>query len=296
MKVLVSGAGGLVGSALTPALRAAGHAPSALVRRSAREGEVSWDPGAGRLDPAALAGFDAVVHLAGEGISSARWNGAVKARIRDSRVQGTDLLARTLAGLERPPQALVCASAVGYYGDRGEEALTEASAPGEGFLSGVCRDWEAACAPAARKGIRVVNLRFGVILSARGGALAKMLLPFKLGVGGKLGSGRQYMPWLTLEDAVAIVLHALSQRGLSGAVNAVAPGTATNGEFTRALGAALKRPAILPMPAFAARLAFGEMADALLLSSARVLPEKLKASGYGFRHPTLSEGLKAVLS
>jgi hypothetical protein len=237
-----------------------------------------------------------VVHLAGENIASGRWNAARKARIRDSRVEGTALLARTLAELENPPSVLVCASAIGYYGDRGDEVLTEDSIPADDFLGTVCREWEAASAPAAEAGIRVVSLRFGVILARSGGALAKMLTPFKMGAGGKVGSGQQFMSWISLDDAVRTIDHAIATSDLSGPVNAVSPNPVTNAEFTRALGGELRRPTVLPMPAFAARLAFGEMADALLLASARVQPKRLVESGFEFRHPEIAPALRAVLA
>jgi uncharacterized protein (TIGR01777 family) len=294
MKVLVTGASGLVGSALLPALASAGHQAVRLSRVGGGAGSPAWDPETGRVD-GSLEGFDAVVHLAGESIASGRWNAGRKRRIRDSRVKGTRLLSEALAALSRPPRALIAASAIGFYGDRGDEALTESSAPGEGFLPSVCQEWEAACAPAAAKGIRVVNLRFGMILSPRGGALAKMLTPFKLGVGGPIGPGSQFMSWITLDDAAGIVLHALGRESLRGPVNAVAPVPSTNAGFTKALGRTLRRPAFLPMPAFAARLAFGEMADALLLSSARVLPRALEKSAYPFKHPALEEALRDIL-
>jgi uncharacterized protein (TIGR01777 family) len=243
-----------------------------------------------------LDGFDAVVHLAGENIAAGRWTESVKERIRKSRVDGTQLLSRALARLKQPPRAVVQASAVGFYGNRGDESLTESSPRGQGFLPAVCVAWEAAAEPAEKQGIRVVFLRFGVILSRKGGALKKMLLPFRLGVGGVIGDGSQYMSWITLDDAVAAIQHALSTEGLRGPVNVVSPQPVTNRGFTRTLGRALGRPTVFPMPAFAARLAFGEMADALLLSSQRVLPDRLLGSGYSFRHPDLEPALRHVLA
>jgi uncharacterized protein len=235
------------------------------------------------------------VHLAGEGIAARRWSDAQKARIRESRARGTRLLAEALAGLSTPPRTLVSASAIGYYGDRGEQLLVEESPPGQGYLPEVCQAWEAATEPAARQGIRVVCLRFGIILSPAGGALAKMLPAFKLGAGGMLGSGRQYMSWISLDDALGAVLQTLEITPLRGPVNAVAPHPVTNAEFTKTLGRVLIRPTIFPMPAFAARLVFGEMADALLLSSTRVEPKRLIASNYPFRHSELEPALRQLL-
>lgn len=240
-------------------------------------------------------GPDAVVHLAGENIARARWSERQKALIRDSRVKGTRLLCDLLARYSPPPKALVCASAVGYYGDRADEILKEESAPGSGFLADVCREWEAATQPAVERGIRVVNLRIGIVLSPMGGALAKMLTPFKLGVGGTIGSGRQYMSWIALDDVVGAIHFALTNESLHGPVNAVAPNPVTNREFTHTLGRVLSRPTLFPMPAFAARLVLGEMADALLLASARVEPAQLLASGFTFRHPDLEAALRALL-
>ena len=297
MKILVSGSTGFIGSALVPFLTSDGHSVVQLLRKPVAtvNPTLTWDPAAGRLDAAAFEGFDAVVHLAGESIASGRWTAAKKERIRSSRVDATRLLCNALARLGRPPKALICASAIGYYGDRGDEVLREESAPGRDFLAGVCRDWEAASEPAARKGIRVVNLRFGVVLGRGGGALARMLPPFRLGLGGRIGSGRQYISWITLDDAVGSVQHALATGALRGPANAVAPRAVTNQEFTRTLGRTLGRPTLFPMPAFAARLAFGEMADALLLGSARVEPARLLASGYRFRHGDLEGSLRHLL-
>ncbi len=256
-----------------------------------------WDPARREIDAAGLEGHDAVLHLAGENVGSGRWTAARKAAIRDSRVNGTRLLCDALAGLARPPRTLVCASAVGYYGDRGEETLTEESPPGTGYLAEVCREWEAAATPAARKGIRVVTLRIGMVLSPKGGALARILPPFRAGLGGVIGGGRQYVGWVALDDLPHIVLHALQCGDLSGPVNAVAPRPVTNREFTGALGKALSRPTPLPVPAFALRLAVGrEMADALLLASARVVPRRLEKTGYRFRFPELGAALRHMLA
>jgi uncharacterized protein (TIGR01777 family) len=296
MHILVTGSTGLIGSALIPSLTADGHEVTRLLRSQPKPGEkaISWEPEAGRLDPKGLEGIDAVVHLAGENIAE-RWTAQKKTRIRDSRVKGTRLLSDTLARLEMPPKVLVCASAIGYYGDRGEELLTEASSPGRGFLAEVCQAWEEAAEPARRKGIGVVHLRFGMILSAAGGALAKMLPPFRLGIGGALGSGRQYISWIAIDDVIGAVHHALVSAGMSGPTNTVAPQAVTNQEFTRVLGKVLGRPTVLPMPAFAARLMFGEMADEVLLASARVQPTKLLSTGYVFRYPDLEPALRHVL-
>jgi hypothetical protein len=293
LKVLVTGSTGLIGSRLAALLTGGGDSVVPLVRRSPRTGEVRWDPD-GSVDAAALEGADAVVHLAGESIVG-RWTDAKKAKIRESRVRGTRVLAEALAGLERPPRVLACASAIGFYGDRGDERLDESSPQGAGFLPEVCRDWEAAAAPARGKGIRVANLRFGMVLSPHGGALAKMLPPFRIGAGGIIGSGRQYWSWIALDDAVGAIHHVLQTDALHGPVNAVAPQSVTNREFTKTLGKVLSRPTFLPMPAFAARLALGEMADALLLASARVEPKKLTAAGYPFALPGLEEALLMVL-
>ena len=295
MKILVSGSTGLVGSALVPFLLTGGHQVARLVRsQPTAGGEVPWDPAAGRLEATNLEGLDAVVHLAGERITG-RWTAAKKARIRSSRVQGTRLLAEALAGMKQPPKTLVCASAIGYYGHRGDELLREESPPGAGFLAEVCREWEAAARPAAEKGLRVVHLRIGVVLSAAGGALARMLTPFKLGLGGRIGPGSQFMSWIAIEDLTGAIHHALANESLRGPVNAVAPRAITNREFTKTLGRVLGRPTIFPMPAFAARLAFGQMADELLLASARVEPTRLIASGYKFRTPELEAALRHLL-
>jgi uncharacterized protein len=298
MNVLVSGSTGLVGTALIPALMAGGHEVIRLVRAKSRTPSkeiIGWNPEARYVDSAGLEGLDAIIHLAGEPIAAGRWNSAKKGRIRDSRVQGTRLLCDALSHSNRPPATLLCASAIGFYGDRGDEVLTESSAVGSGFLADVCREWEAANDPARQKGIRVVNLRFGVILSTGGGALAKMLTPFKMGVGGIIGSGRQYMSCISIDDCIGAIQHALATDNLAGPTNIVQPGPVTNHVFTKTLGKVLGRPTIFPMPAFAARLAFGEMADQLLLASARVEPQKLVNSGYHFRHPDLETALRQVL-
>lgn len=295
MRISVTGSSGLIGSALVPALTAEGHEVARVVRSATAGGAWRWDPGAGHVDARAVNGMDAVVHLSGENIAAGRWTAARKARIRDSRRHGTRVMAEAVAGADPRPKALLCASAMGFYGDRGDESLTEASAPGRGFLPEVSREWEAACAPARDRGVRVVHLRFGIVLSPAGGALAKMLLPFRLGVGGVVGSGRQWWSWVSLDDVLGAIRHALVTPGLAGPVNVTAPNPVTNADFTRTLGRVLSRPTLFPVPAFAARLAFGEMADALLLASARVVPERLLQTGYAFRHPELEPALRHLL-
>jgi uncharacterized protein (TIGR01777 family) len=284
----------MVGRALAAALERDGVEVRRLVRRpgAARGGAIFWDPEAGAIDAGGLEGVAGVVHLAGESVADGRWTARKKARIEASRVKGTRLLAQTLAGLEAKPEVLVSASAVGFYGLRGDEALTEAAAPGEGFLAEVCRAWEAATAPAEAAGIRVVRARLGVVLAKEGGALEKMRLPFKLGVGGRVGDGRQFMSWISLADLVCALRRALDDPRLEGPVNLVAPEPVTHAELARALGAALHRPAVLPVPAFAAKAVFGaEKAEEMLLGGQRVVPAKLKAAGFDFRHPSLDSAL-----
>jgi len=256
---------------------------------------VRWDPVSGQFDAAAGEGADALVHLAGASIAGGRWNAARKSLLRTSRLDATRHLIGALSRLQRPPRVLVTASAIGYYGDRNDETLTERSTPGNDFLAALCREWEAEAARGAEFGARVVMLRFGIILATHGGALARMLLPFKLGVGGRLGSGRQWMSWLTLDDTVEIVKLALASPALSGPVNTVTPQPVQNNDFTRILARALHRPALFPAPAFALRVALGEMADALLLVSQRVVPAKLQQAGYQFAHPDLATALEELL-
>jgi len=296
MRIVVSGATGFIGSALVKHLTAAGHQVVPLGRSRSDPRGIVWNPEAGQIEAEKLAGTDAVVHLAGENIASGRWTAAKKARLVNSRVKGTRLLADTLAKMSSPPQTLVSASAIGYYGDRGSEVLREESPPGRGFLAELCKQWEASTDAATRKGIRVVHTRLGIVLAAHGGVLGKMLLPFKLGVGGKIGSGNQYMSWISLDDLCSAFLHTLQSTALHGAVNAVAPNPVTNQQFTKALGRVLARPTIFPIPAFAARLAMGEMADDLLLFSARVEPAKLLAARFAFKHTELESALKSILS
>jgi uncharacterized protein len=298
MKILVSGSHGLVGKALTSLMTEDSHEVVRLVRREHNVGspEVEWYPDRGRIDAQHLEGIDAVVHLAGDNIAAGRWTGQKKRTIRESRVQGTTLLSDTLASLSRPPSVFISASAIGFYGNRGDELLTEKSPPGNDFLARVCTDWEAATKSAAEKGIRTVHARFGVILDAREGALAKMLPPFRAGIGGKVGNGKQWMSWIALEDVIGGLKFLLEDKSIDGPVNLVAPNPVTNAEFTSTLGRVISRPTIFPMPAFAARLAFGEMADALLLSSQRVDPAVLEDNGFLFSWPTLEPALKHILN
>ena len=296
MIVAVTGASGLLGSALLPALRAAGWTPRALVRRAAGLGEVRWDPAGGTIDLAALEGLEAAVHLAGESIAAGRWTPAAKQRIRDSRLQGTRLLAESLAKLAHRPRVLVSASAIGIYGDRGDEALDESAGLGADFLATLGREWEAATQSASDAGIRVVQLRLGIILAREGGALGRILTPFRLGVGGPLGSGRQWMSWIAIDDAVAAVVEVLRNDAARGPVNAVSPGPVRNAEFAAQLGKAVHRPAVLPAPAIALRALFGEMADVALLASQRVVPTRLTDLGFRWKYPTLPTALEGILT
>ena len=296
MRVLISGASGLIGQALTRALSEAGDSTVALVRRAPREGEVQWNP-SGPLAPEKLAGCDAVVHLAGKNIAG-YWTKKFKQAVRDSRVQGTKTLATAAAESFRRsggPGLFISASAIGYYGNRGDELLTEESGPGQGFMADVCQEWEAASNPVREAGLRVVNLRVGVVLAREGGALPPMLLPFQLGLGGRVGSGKQYWSWVAIDDVVGIIRFALQNESLCGPVNVVSPEPARNKDFTRALAAQLHRPAIFPLPAFIVRTLLGQMGDAALLGSARVVPARLMAAGYQFHHPTLQAALQAAL-
>ena len=293
-KVLVSGSSGFIGAAVVPALQEDGYEVIRLVRGvSFSPNQVLWNPGE-PLRPGLVSGFDAVVHLAGESILG-RWTEAKKCRIRESRVLGTRHLAEALAKAAERPRVLVSASAIGYYGDRGAEILREESTSGTGFLPNVCLGWESASVPATQAGIRTAQIRIGIVLSSKGGALAKMLMPFRLGVGGNMGSGRQWWSWIVLQDLVGAILHILKTASVQGPVNAVAPHPVINADFTKTLGKVLSRPTIFPMPAFAARLTFGQMADELLLASQRVTPSKLLASGYIFQQPDLQPALEALL-
>jgi uncharacterized protein len=296
MEVLVTGSSGFIGSALMSELKSRGHGVRRLVRSGPGAGRVMWDPTSGTIDKDGLDGIEGVVHLAGEGIGSRRWNAAHKARILDSRVRGTHLLAETLASLTPSPKVLVSASASGYYGDRGDEQLTESSEPGADFLAEVCKQWEAATESAEKAGVRVAHTRSGIVLSKRGGAFARLLLPFRLGVGGPLGSGRQYWPWITLRDEVRAMVHLLETDGLSGPFNLCAPDAVPQAELARTLGRLLKRPSILPAPAFSLKLVLGEMGDALVLSSQRMIPARLRETGFEFEHPQLEGGLKWAIA
>jgi hypothetical protein len=296
MKLLVSGSGGLIGSELIPSLSKAGHHVLRLVRRpTGGPGEVGWDPDRGSIDAGALTGVQAAIHLAGENIAARRWSDAHRTRIRESRKRGTLLLAKALAGLPEPPLVMISASAVGYYGNRGDRLLTEDSGSGSGFLPEVCREWESATWTAAEAGTRVVCLRLGIVLTRQGGALARMLPAFRCGLGGPLGNGRQYWSWITVDDVIGIIERALLETALVGPVNAVVPNPVTNAEFSRSLADVLRRPAFLPVPAALLRLVLGEMADELLLASARVLPSRLLAVGYRFKHPELEAALRHLL-
>jgi uncharacterized protein (TIGR01777 family) len=291
MKILVSGSHGLVGKALINALTADGHEIVRLVRNKPNAAEIEWHPNQGRLDASSLEGVDAVVHLAGESIASGRWSDEKKRSIRDSRVKGTALLSEALAQLSRPPAVFVSASAIGYYGNRGDELLTETSAPGNDFLANVCVEWEHATHAAVEKGIRTVHARFGIILDANEGALGKMLTPFRMGVGGRVGNGKQWMSWIAIGDVVNGLKALIEDGSTRGPVNFVAPNPVTNAEFTKTLGRVLSKPTFLPMPEFGVRLAFGEMGEALLLSSQRVKPGVLTQ----FNWPTLDAALRHLL-
>jgi uncharacterized protein len=298
LKILISGASGVVGKAATEALHFDGHRVAHFVRPGGNvsPGDVRWDPASGSIDAGAMEGADAILHFAGAGIGDARWSEARKKILRSSRVNSTRVLVDAIAKLREKPRVLLVASAVGYYGDRGEEMLTESSANGSGFLAALARDWEAQSLRAESLGVRSVLLRFGMILSPRGGALPRMLRPFKLGLGGRLGSGRQWMSWVALEDVVCVIRMALTSERLSGPVNVVSPNPVRNAEFARVLARILHRPAIFAAPAFALRLTLGEMADELLLASQRVLPQKLLAAGCAFRFADLEPALKSILT
>lgn len=294
MKIAVTGASGLVGAALVPALEAAGHEVVRLVRRRpASTQELEWDPQAGTIDAAGLAGTNGAVHLSGATIGR-RWNDARKAEILDSRVLSTRLLAETLSALDPLPSALVCAGGIGIYGDRGDEILTEESELGSGFLSDVGRAWESACEPARTTGIRVVNLRAGIVLSRKGGALGRLLTPFKLGLGGRVGSGKQWWSWVALDDVVAAIRFAL-EGDVAGPVNLVSPNPVTNAQFTKALGKAVGRPTVFPFPSFAAKAMFGEMAEEALLTGQRALPARLLDAGFAFEYPEIDSALQRAL-
>jgi uncharacterized protein (TIGR01777 family) len=294
-RILVSGISGPIGATLLPSLKTRGYEVTRLVRGVATgDDQISWNPSK-PIAPDSVSRFDAVIHLAGESIVG-RWSKTKKAKIRDSRVLGTTNLAQALAQANRKPEVFICSSAIGYYGDRGNELLNERSRPGSGFLAEVCREWEAATQPAAQAGIRTVQIRTGVVLSPKGGALGKMLTPFKMGVGGKIGDGRQWMSWIDVQDMVGAIHHILKSDLLQGPVNMVAPKPVTNAEFTETLGSVLSRPTILPMPAFAVKLAFGEMGETVLLGRQRVEPAQLVTSGYPFRFTSLRASLENLLN
>lgn len=299
LRVALSGASGMLGTALRHALSTRRNETLQLVRGApATSSQLGWNPAAEPplADPAALEGLAAAIHLSGASVAGGRWTAAYRREIAVSRVRSTQSLAGLLAGLHRPPRVLLVASAVGFYGDRGEELLDEESAPGTGFLAALCKQWEAAAQPAVEVGIRVVNLRFGVVLGRGPGALARMLPVFRMGLGGRLGTGRQWMSWISLGDAINAILFAMDTAALAGAVNMTSPNPVRNAEFTRALARQLGRPAVLPVPAFALRLALGQMADEALLASARAVPGRLTAAGFRFTHPSLEEALAAALT
>ena len=293
-RIAVSGASGLIGRGLVPTLREGGHEVVPLVRRAATAGEIFWNPANGELDPRALSGFDAVVHLSGENISG-RFTEAHKREILESRARSTRLIAQTLSKMERPPRSLICASAIGYYGNRGNEPLDEESSAGEGFLAEVVKAWESSADPARAAGLRVCHVRVGVVLTPNGGALSELLTPFRLGVGGRIGDGKQVWSWIAYEDVLRVFAAVLSDEGYVGPVNATAPAPATNAELTRELGKALGRPTLFPLPAAVIKLLFGEMGQTLLLDGARILPKKLLARHFEFRYPTLEGALRALL-
>tara|TARA_R110000850_G_scaffold18381_9_gene56071 strand:+ start:1602 stop:2501 length:900 start_codon:yes stop_codon:yes gene_type:complete len=299
MKLLISGSSGLVGSHLCQKLDAdPAYEAVRLVRKQSAEKQgttVMWQPGSDCMDLSLFAGIDAVIHLGGVNIADKRWSPEIKQKIYNSRVQSTSLLANSMAQLEQPPATFICASAIGYYGDRGDERLDENSPRGTGFLPDVCEGWESATQPARDAGVRVVNTRFGMILDKQGGALGQMLTPFKFGVGGKLGSGSQYWSWIALPDVVNAILFCLQHSEIQGPVNFVAPDEVTNLEFTKTLGNVLARPTCLPVPAWAINTIFGEMGQALMLCSARVTPQKLQEAGYQFAYPKLEEAFRGLL-
>ena len=296
MRVAVTGSHGLIGSGLLDALHTRGDEAVRLVRDQPQPGEARWEPAEGKIDAKALEGVDAVVHLAGVGIGDRRWSDEHKRAVLDSRVQGTTLLARTLASLTDRPSVLVSASAVGYYGDRGDEVLTEDAGPGTGFLSEVCEQWERSTAPAEDAGIRVAHLRTGLVMSREGGALKQMLVPFRLGAGGRIGSGRQWWSWIAIDDELGAILHVVGDDTVRGPVNLTAPNPVTNAEFTKTLGKVLGRPTLLPTPTFALKALFGgDAVDEMFLGGQRVVPAKLEATAYEFRHPHLEPALRALL-
>ena len=295
MKILISGSHGLVGQALISSFGGE-HDVVRLVRSSPKAGEIEWHPNQDQIDAAKLEGFDAVINLAGENIAGGRWTDEQKRKIRDSRVNGTHLLSEGIAKLSKRPSVFLCASATGIYGDRDDEILDEQSESGGGFLAGVCREWEQATEPAVKAGVRTVNLRFGPIIAREGGMLAKLLTPFKMGMGGRIGSGKQFISWVAIDDVIPAMKSALTGESFRGPLNVVSPNPVTNEVFTKTLGHVLSRPTALAMPAFAARLAFGEMADEMLLTSQRVMPKKLTAAGFEFQCPELEGTFRKYLA
>lgn len=296
VKILVTGSTGLVGSKLVPYLVSCGHDVDRLKRGEPQNGgDPVWAPSKNQLEASQLEGYDAIVHLAGENIASGRWTDDKKRSLRDSRINGTNLIVEALSKLKEPPKVLVTASAIGFYGDRGEEELTEESKKGNGFLADLCKDWEETARKAEDIGIRTVNLRIGVVLSPEGGMLQKILPPFQMGAGGRIGSGEQYMSWISIDDLVKVIHHVVEDDSAKGPVNAVAPEPVTNSAFTEALGKVLSRPTIFPVPEFGAKLAFGEMAEELMLASSKVIPEKLISKGYQFSQPKIEGALRHVL-
>ena len=295
MKIAIAGASGLIGSALIPILQSEGNQVTRLVRSSPKPGEIEWHPNQDQVSARSLEGFDCVINLAGENIAGGRWTDDQKRKIRESRVNGTHLLSEAIAKMNSKPRAFICASATGIYGDRDDETLDEQSESGGGFLAGVCREWEQATEPASKAGVRVVNLRMGPVLAREGGMLSKLLTPFKMGMGGKVGSGKQYISWVALDDAVNAIKLAIDDESIHGPINIVSPNPVRNEEFTKTLGHVLNRPTALAMPAFAARLAFGEMADEMLLASQKVLPKRLSQAGFQFQYPTLESAMRKYI-
>ena len=299
MRVLISGASGLIGTALTSRLETAEMEVKQLTRQNVDEEDekrINWHPESGTLDAEQIEGFRVVVHLAGENVADESWTEEKKRRIMDSRVTSATLLCRVLAHLKEKPRMLICASAVGYYGNRGDEELTETSEPGTGFLSEVCQAWEQAVQPAVEAGIKVANLRIGMELTSHGGALQRVLPPFRLGLGGPVGGGRQWISWIAMDDLVGIILHCINNRRMTGAINAVAPNPVQNREFVQALGKVMGKPAITPVPAFAVKLALGEMGRELVLASTRVKPERLEQSGFEWQYPNIEDALRACIN
>ena len=295
MKIAIAGGSGLVGSALIPILQSDGNQITRLVRSSPKPGEIEWHPNQDKVSALSLEGFEAIINLAGENIAGGRWTDDQKRKIRDSRMNGTHLLSEAIAQMKSKPRVFICASATGIYGDRDDETLDEQSESGGGFLAGVCREWEQATEPASKAGVRVVNLRMGPILARDGGMLSKLLTPFKMGMGGKVGSGKQYISWVALDDAVNAIKLAIDDESIHGPINIVSPNPVTNEEFTKTLGHVLNRPTALAMPAFAARLAFGEMADEMLLASQKVMPKRLSQAGFQFQYPTLESAMRKYI-